>query len=316
MPADYRAEVAQGHATAKDPNLILLDPDVIGGYEFSLPTDAHYKVLHGHNFTALLALFKRARMMQDMSLNGMEHMPREAVLFDCWPMLSREENGGDEVDFPMPPAFKIDPVERSYTFQTNYVRHLLDSDAARVNALFARLRQATLEGPTRLLHNAAVTFESRALQFEIHANGRSSGFPDADADATGNDGAKFSSSFPPAFPLFHLPSLLPTFPSLLHSFPPTSLPPEIYSFLFCLPSPPVHPSFLIVFLVSLLMSVPSFLPSCLPASCLLPAYLSTCLSHFSFFISHFLPSFRRSILQRWTMRSCGFRPCLFSPHGR
>ena len=44
----------------------------------------------------------------DMHLNGMEHLPREAVLFDCWPVISAD-NGSYEVDFPTP--FKFHPLD-------------------------------------------------------------------------------------------------------------------------------------------------------------------------------------------------------------
>jgi hypothetical protein len=122
--AKYRAQVANGTAIPKDPRLCLWNVDAqhvrtappSDGVD---PTWATTVPLEGHNFTSLLELFQRARVMQDMSLYGMEHMPREAVLFDCWPVLSREDNGSDNADFPVPKKFKIDPVYRSVNFRAS-----------------------------------------------------------------------------------------------------------------------------------------------------------------------------------------------------
>jgi hypothetical protein len=94
-------------------NLILIDSDIAG--DLWLPPDilSNYQVvlLNGLTVGELISLFKRAKVIIDLHFNGPERTVWEAILFECYPIISHQGNGGDDVDIPVPNQYKIDAVD-------------------------------------------------------------------------------------------------------------------------------------------------------------------------------------------------------------
>lgn len=89
----------------------------------------------------------------------------QAVLFDCWPIISRDENGGDDVDFPIPAELKVDPLDTDALL--NIMMTLAATDRDRVKEALAPFLRQVLDEPRLLLNNVARTFESRSVQFIV-----------------------------------------------------------------------------------------------------------------------------------------------------
>ena len=152
--------------TAKE-NLILLDPDA--KHEVVLPQveDISVEILFEKTREELIELFKRAKVLYDIYLNGHEHLPREAVLFDVVPILTTADNGGDMVDFPMPNEFRVD--ELCAECSANVLRKVLGEFEEHRLAL-EPLKRAVLDRPTLLLNTLEATFSTRVYQFHISAS--------------------------------------------------------------------------------------------------------------------------------------------------
>lgn len=152
-------------------NRILVDPDakmdaliLPNGALMQPPTQVQSTTLFGKTRDELIQLFKRSKVMYDVYLNGHEHLPREAVLFDVIPVLTRADNGGDMVDFPLPPEFRVDELCNECATRT-LGDTLLDFDDNRPK--LDALKRAVLERPTELLRTLDHTFATRSYQFQI-----------------------------------------------------------------------------------------------------------------------------------------------------
>lgn len=106
--------------------------------------------LYGYNRSALINLFKRSKLLYDIYLNGHEHMPREAVLFDCIPILSKADNGVDLIDFPLPPFLLLDELNEQESL--NVVGNAL-LNYNEMKESIEPLKRAVLKRPDTLLSN-------------------------------------------------------------------------------------------------------------------------------------------------------------------
>ena len=148
------------------PAHVLMDPDATNfGFTYSIPQHMTHTILHDLTFAELREYYENSTLLLDLSLNGHEHCPREAVLFDCWPIISREENGGDHIDFPIPPELKVDPLDTDGLLSTMMQLAVTDRDT--VKQILAPFVRQVLDEPRRLLNNVARTFESRSIQFIV-----------------------------------------------------------------------------------------------------------------------------------------------------
>ena len=113
----------------------------------------------------LINVFKRSKIIYDGYLNGHEHMPREAILFDCLPALTIADNGEDRIDFPFRRSFLMDGLnsESSSLLMEGMLR-----DYDRILPQFAAFKKSVLTRPTTLLENLKSTFATRKYQFRIH----------------------------------------------------------------------------------------------------------------------------------------------------
>ena len=167
--AQYEKEKLGGRAPNKE-NRILVDPDakvdiiVPAEHTLSPPTPVQVTPLFGYNRSALIELFKRSKLMYDIYLNGHEHLPREAVLFDCVPILSKADNGVDPVDFPLPSYLLLDELDEAESTQT--VGNALLNYRS-IKERIEPLKKAVLQRPEQLRSNLKATFASRSYQFQI-----------------------------------------------------------------------------------------------------------------------------------------------------
>ena len=183
-------------ATRSTPTHVLMDPDATNfGFTYPCPKHMKHTILHNLTFVELREYYEKATLLVDLSLNGHEHCPREvrsfffysfpfssssflisflsfftsspkqAVLFDCWPIISREENGGDKVDFPIPMELKVDPLDTDELLKI--MIQLAITNRTMVKNVLAPFLNRVLSEPRRLLNNVARTFESRSVQFII-----------------------------------------------------------------------------------------------------------------------------------------------------
>jgi len=152
--------------TAKE-NLILLDPDA--KHEIVLPQveNISTEILFEKTREELIELFKRAKVLYDIYLNGHEHLPREAVLFDVVPVLTTADNGGDMVDFPIPNEFRVD--ELCAECQANVLEKVTSAFEEHRLAL-EPVKRAILERPALLLNTLEATFSTHVYQFHISAS--------------------------------------------------------------------------------------------------------------------------------------------------
>ena len=161
--AKYEKEKQNGLNPPKE-DLICVDPDV--KHEIYLPDATSHKVLFGLTRMELINVFKRSKIIYDGYLNGHEHMPREAILFDCLPALTIADNGEDRIDFPFRRSFLMDGLnsESSSLLMEGMLR-----DYDRILPQFAAFKKSVLTRPTTLLENLKSTFATRKYQFRIQA---------------------------------------------------------------------------------------------------------------------------------------------------
>ena len=159
--AKYEKEKQNGLNPPKE-DLICVDPDV--KHEIYLPDATSHKVLFGLTRMELINVFKRSKIIYDGYLNGHEHMPREAILFDCLPALTIADNGEDRIDFPFRRSFLMDGLnsEGSSLLMEGMLR-----DYDRILPQFAAFKNSVLTRPTTLLENLKSTFATRKYQFSL-----------------------------------------------------------------------------------------------------------------------------------------------------
>ena len=161
----YNEEKRAGKAVKKEDH-ILMDPDAKSGVV--VPTDKPtWTKLFKLNRTELINEFKRSKIIHDVYLNGLEHMPREAVLFDCIPVLTMSDNGYDAIDFPLEQEYLVDELD--HDFSAHVLEGVLEDYESIVHTL-QPFKEAVLQRPKQLLSNLMHTFSSRFLLFRIIAN--------------------------------------------------------------------------------------------------------------------------------------------------
>eukprot|EP00943_MAST-04B_sp_MAST-4B-sp1_P001800 g1800.t1 len=148
----------------KKENLMSIDPDAKS--EVMIPSMATHQVLFGLSRLELIDLFKKSKIIYDSYLNGHEHMPREAILFDCIPILTGADNGEDRVDFPFSSKFLMDELDPD---RTNTLIEAMLKDYDFILPQFNEFKKSVLQRPTTLLKNLKATFASRRYQFKIDA---------------------------------------------------------------------------------------------------------------------------------------------------
>ena len=83
---------------------ILVDADLTG--DLYIPTDLldkyEFVLLEGKNIKELIDLYQTAVIIIDLHFNGPERTVWEAILFDCYPIVAHQGNGGDDIDIPIP----------------------------------------------------------------------------------------------------------------------------------------------------------------------------------------------------------------------
>ena len=58
-------------------------------------------MLDGFSIGELVDLYKRAKIIIDFHFNGPERTIWEGILFNCYPIVSHQGNGGDDIDIPI-----------------------------------------------------------------------------------------------------------------------------------------------------------------------------------------------------------------------
>ena len=93
-----------------------------------LPGVCNVIILKGFNSREMIILYKRAKIVYDLYLNGPERAVQEGILFDAVPVVTIEGNGFDAHDFPLPSFSRIDPAMPNHTVSvlTALLRHYDD----------------------------------------------------------------------------------------------------------------------------------------------------------------------------------------------
>lgn len=145
-------------------NHIAIDPDAKTG--IMLPDMANHTVLFNLSRVEIIQLFKRSKLIYDAYLNGHEHMPREAILFDCLPVLTMADNGNDRVDFPFSRKFLIDELNKK--MGSGIMEGML-REYDNILPHFSIFKKSVLDRPKIFMNNIRSTFVSRRYQFKIDA---------------------------------------------------------------------------------------------------------------------------------------------------
>ena len=154
----------QDHKQPLKENHIAIDPDAKVG--IMIPHWASHTVLFNLSRVEIIQLFKRSKLIYDAYLNGHEHMPREAILFDCLPVLTMADNGNDRVDFPFSRRFLIDELDKGLSSD------LMDGMLKEYDNIlphFSNFKKSVLDRPKTFMKNVRSTFLSRRYQFKINA---------------------------------------------------------------------------------------------------------------------------------------------------
>ena len=59
----------------------------------------------------LIQYYKKGKVIIDLHFNGPERTIWEAILYECYPLISHHGNGGDDIDIPIPSQYKIDAID-------------------------------------------------------------------------------------------------------------------------------------------------------------------------------------------------------------
>ena len=115
---------------------------------------------------ALIALYERAKCVLDLYLPGPERLTNEGVLFDAYPVVTRDDNGGDFADKPFPSRFRVDPrdVDSIVAAVVDVVRN-----HAQLGGEFARFKRSVREMATRYAGRVPAVLRSARYAFVIAA---------------------------------------------------------------------------------------------------------------------------------------------------
>ena len=177
-------------------NLILIDSDLKDDLwvpKHLLSSTTSIIMLDGFSVGELIVLYKRASVIIDLHFNGPERTCWEAILFDCYPVVSHQGNGGDDIDIPIPAKYKVDAYDadldhsnaanvgndsnESNESNTNSntrrssdlftaVDHILANHAALAND-FAAFKTKVIEMPVAYRNSIEKTFSSSAVIFVL-----------------------------------------------------------------------------------------------------------------------------------------------------
>ena len=154
-------------------DLILVDDDS-GSFtltsEFEDVSRFKFVVLTGFTGDQLISLYKRAKCIIDLRLNGPERTVWEGALFDAVPLVAVQGNGADDVDIPIPREFKIDAREgypQHKRLTTQLKKLLLNYDRIIGENVFESFRAKVVNLPAKYSHAVFTTFSSASLHFVL-----------------------------------------------------------------------------------------------------------------------------------------------------
>ena len=151
----------QDHKQPLKENHIAIDPDANRYHQMGKPYGTVQPVVWKS-----YSCSRRSKLIYDAYLNGHEHMPREAILFDCLPVLTMADNGNDRVDFPFSRRFLIDELDKGLSSD------LMDGMLKEYDNIlphFSNFKKSVLDRPKTFMKNIRSTFLSRRYQFKIDA---------------------------------------------------------------------------------------------------------------------------------------------------
>ncbi|UJR08314.1 hypothetical protein I4U23_012585 [Adineta vaga] len=146
-------------------NLILIDNDSYFPSSlqtllenFSIKPKITFKLLRSIDFREIPSWFKRAKLVIDLGVAGVERVNNEGALFDAIVLIANSLNGMDPTDFPIPEQFKLDTRNESRMFEV--ITFLLPQ--------WQTLKELTLNLPHRFLHEDIPSFFStRSFKFML-----------------------------------------------------------------------------------------------------------------------------------------------------
>jgi hypothetical protein len=145
--------------------LVLVDGDFKSDVQIPNIPNVEVKVLKGLSKTEIIDFYKRARVVVDIFLNGLERVACEGVLFDALPVLAAADNGKDDIDFPIPGEFKVDPLDPD-AMSAVILRILFQHE--QLVGHFAPFKQMVQRMPAKSDAAVESIFSSSKLQFAIH----------------------------------------------------------------------------------------------------------------------------------------------------
>jgi hypothetical protein len=153
--------------------LVVWDDDNYRGsalrpQDLRLPEDVEVVNLNTTRITADLMpqLFTQARAVVDLFVPGAERGLYEGVLRGALPIISGGLNGGDVMDFPLPPGFRVDPANASDVRAA--VMRVLDG-YDELNAAFEPMAQMTRALPHAFLSAVDGIFASATVEVVAEA---------------------------------------------------------------------------------------------------------------------------------------------------
>eukprot|EP00698_Gefionella_okellyi_P006858 TRINITY_DN1651_c0_g1_i5.p1 TRINITY_DN1651_c0_g1~~TRINITY_DN1651_c0_g1_i5.p1 ORF type:complete len:688 (-),score=96.14 TRINITY_DN1651_c0_g1_i5:1262-3325(-) len=155
----------QGHARRSKEALVLVDDDFALNFAIH-DFPAEFVTLKGFTRSQMVELYQRAKVVVDLHTPGPERVVMEAVLFDVIPVVTSQENGRDEADFPFAQQWKPDRWNASQVRATimtaleSYQAVLPEFDEYRA---FVRNLEPSFEQAVRNFYGDSLLFVITAL---------------------------------------------------------------------------------------------------------------------------------------------------------
>lgn len=180
MHKEYmKLSVDERLANKKD--IILLDSDLKGDIYVPDYILESYQIviLRDFNTNELIELYKEAKIIIDLHFNGPERVIWEAILFDCYPVIAHQGNGGNDIDIPIPSMYKIDSIDADLNHygpngptsnlynSVDVILNKFDTDPNKLRLEFSTFQLKVLSLPRIFENNVKHTFSSSVVTFVL-----------------------------------------------------------------------------------------------------------------------------------------------------